>query len=100
MKTMLKQYEEERVIDNQAMKIMTGALEFRDNPISEIMCPIENTYMLDIGTSIDEHILNQIYCKGYSRIPIFQNKRDNIIGLLLTKDLLILNPKVLIVCIL
>lgn len=48
--------------------------------------------MLEINTQLDWRLLRDIYSKGYSRIPIYENVRDNIIGILHARDLLLINP--------
>lgn len=57
------------------------------------MTPIESTYMLDENTVLDKHILKEIYSKGYSRLPVYQGHKENIVGILLARDLILLNPE-------
>lgn len=57
------------------------------------MTSLEKAYMLELNTRLDEALLNEIYFHGFSRIPIYKGTRQNVIGLLMTKDLLLLNPK-------
>ena len=61
------------------------------------MTPIENVYMLEINTRLDEPMLREIYSKGYSRIPIYQGTTDNIIGVLMARDLIMIDPEKYIV---
>ena len=56
------------------------------------MTDIETVYMLDINTTVTRDILKEIYTKGYSRVPIYDGSRQNIIGTLMTKDLILFNP--------
>ena len=48
--------------------------------------------MLDVNTVINREVTQEIYTNGYSRIPIFENNRNNVIGVLMTKDLILFNP--------
>lgn len=56
------------------------------------MTPIEEVYMLDVNTVIDREILKEIYTKGYSRIPVFDRDRQNVVGIMMAKDLILFNP--------
>jgi metal transporter CNNM len=56
------------------------------------MTDIETVYMLDINTTVTRDILKEIYTKGYSRVPIYDGSRQNIMGTLMTKDLILFNP--------
>lgn len=56
------------------------------------MTPIEKSYMLDINTKIDKHLLREIYLQGYSRIPVYEGMRSNIVGILMARDLILINP--------
>ena len=49
--------------------------------------------MLEINTKLDYQCLKDIYDSGYSRIPIYENMRDNIVGILMVRDLILINPE-------
>ena len=57
------------------------------------MTPLDQVYMLDIDSTVDKDLLRSIYSQGYSRIPVFQERRDNIVGILLARDLILINPE-------
>jgi metal transporter CNNM len=56
------------------------------------MTPLEKVYMLEIDSLLDKDLLKEIYSKGYSRIPIYEDKRENIVSVLLSRDLILINP--------
>lgn len=58
-----------------------------------IMTPLDKCFMLDINSHLDQHLMKKIYEAGYSRIPIYEGTKDNIIGLLMARDLLMFNPE-------
>lgn len=58
--------------------------------IEDVMTPIEKVFMIDINTNLDTQMLKRIYSEGYSRIPVYEGDRGNIIGLLLARDLVLL----------
>jgi metal transporter CNNM len=55
------------------------------------MQPLKDIYMIDLDSRIDEELLKEIYLSGYSRIPVFEGTRSNIVGLLMSRDLLVVN---------
>lgn len=57
------------------------------------MTPIEKVYMLNINTKLDNQALRDIYERGFSRIPIFERTKDQIVGILMTRDLILINPE-------
>lgn len=56
------------------------------------MTPIDKVFMLDINTKLDFAMMKNIYSKGYSRIPVYEKSKDNIIGILMARDLILINP--------
>jgi len=56
------------------------------------MTDIDKVYMLDINTKLDHSVLRSIYSQGFSRIPVFERSRNNIVGILMTRDLILINP--------
>ncbi len=75
-------------IDADEEKILIGALSFSDKPAIDIMTPRTVVYALDAEKIIDEELLHQIREKGFSRIPVFQDKKDNLVGILYSKELI------------
>lgn len=56
------------------------------------MTHVEDVYMLEINTPLDHKMLREIYAQGFSRIPIFEKTRNNIVGILMARDLILINP--------
>ena len=48
--------------------------------------------MLDISTELNHKTLRDIYSKGFSRIPVYDRTKDNIVGVLMARDLILINP--------
>lgn len=57
------------------------------------MTPLEKVYMLEINTVLDKDLLKEIYAKGFSRIPIYEGHREKIVSVLLSRDLILINPE-------
>jgi len=68
-------------------RILEGIVNFGNTDTREVMCPRMDMFALSDDLTLDE-IIPIILEQGYSRIPVFQEKKDNIKGILYTKDLL------------
>lgn len=49
--------------------------------------------MLEIDQAIDYDLLRELYIKGFSRIPVYERYRENVIGVVLAKDFIMVNPE-------
>lgn len=72
-------------------KILRGVLEYPKKTVAEIMTPVKDAFMLDIDTKLDVDTVTKIWQTGRSRIPIYHKNKDNIVGMLFTKDLVVIN---------
>lgn len=68
-------------------KILEGIVKFGKTESSEIMTPRVEVEAVDKEMSLKE-VLEFILEAGYSRMPVFENQPDNVIGILYIKDLL------------
>jgi len=75
----------ETTFDEQ--RILQGIVNFGNTDTREVMCPRMDMFALSDTLTLEE-ILPLILEQGYSRIPVYHEKRDNIKGILYTKDLL------------
>ena len=78
---------ERHLIEDDALFIIEGALQVSDITVEEIMVPRSQVFMIDINTPIDD-ILPDLVENAHSRFPVHDGNRDNVIGILLAKDLL------------
>jgi metal transporter CNNM len=69
------------------VNIISGVLEMRKKTVGDVMTPIEDAYMLPIDSIMDFETISNIMDSGYSRIPVFEGDRKNILSLLYIKDL-------------
>jgi CBS domain containing-hemolysin-like protein len=70
---------------------LQAALDLGTRTLRDIMTPIGKVYMLNINQNLDETLKRQIYEQGYSLIPVYEDSPDNIVGLLMTRDLILAN---------
>lgn len=79
--------EEHEIIDEDARKIMEGALMVSDMQVRDIMIPRAQMVVIDSDKELPE-VLTQIVAAGHSRYPVIGDGIDDVIGILLAKDLL------------
>ncbi|MED6134063.1 DUF21 domain-containing protein [Stylosanthes scabra] len=73
--------------------IIAGALELSEKTASDAMTPISDTFAIDINSKLDRELMNLILERGHSRVPVYYEQPTNIIGLVLVKNLLTIDPE-------
>ncbi len=68
-------------------KILEGIVKFGNTDVKQIMCQRLNVAAIDIETNFKE-VIEEILDCGYSRIPVYKETLDNVVGILFIKDLL------------
>jgi len=71
-------------------KMLRNVLSFVDQKVSEVMLPRSEIFAVNYEQPLDK-IINQIISSKFSRIPIYQNTLDNIIGIIYTKDIIMMS---------
>jgi len=79
--------EEKGVIHEDEGEMIESIFEFRDTAAREIMVPRTDMVAIDSKAPISQ-VIQLIGDKGHSRIPVYENNLDNILGILHVKDLL------------
>lgn len=80
--------EEEGLIEPDEREMIEGIFSFGDTTVREVMIPRVDIVALEETASIDE-ALNVILRTGHSRIPVYRETIDHIVGILYAKDLLL-----------
>ena len=75
------------LLEDEDSKMIMSIFDFDDEIVSKIMVPRNETYMININ-DLDKEILKETVSVGYSRIPVYEDREDNVIGMLYIKDLL------------
>jgi CBS domain containing-hemolysin-like protein len=78
---------EEKAIDKDEMELVHGALKFDDTVIRSVMTPRTKMFSLNSKMLLVE-ALPQINRKWYSRIPIFKDTADDVVGFIHVRDVL------------
>jgi magnesium and cobalt transporter len=78
---------ERRLLDAEALSMIEGVLQVSETQVRDVMIPRSQMDMIDVAESPAKFIPFVIE-KAHSRFPVFEDNRDNVIGILLAKDLL------------
>lgn len=81
LQEMVDKIEEEGIIDEKKADLVRSAIEFNNTEAYEIMTPRVDLMMFDIEEDIGELLNNKEYFV-YSRIPVYEGDKDNVIGIL------------------
>ena len=87
LRSLVEVGKEHGVINESEQEMIENIIEFDEKIAREIMIPRTKVFLIDKNISIHELFENKEIGK-YSRIPVYENEADNIIGILLTKDLM------------
>ena len=79
--------EEEGILEEAETDMITSIFEFADTPVREVMIPRIDMVTLESDATVDEAV-DLALQGGFSRIPVYEETIDNIIGVLYTKDML------------
>lgn len=77
----------ETVIEEDEIEMMAGIMELGDTTVREIMVPRIDIIAVPLSATIEE-ALDTVIAAGHSRIPVYEDTIDNVVGLLYAKDLL------------
>jgi len=75
-------------IDEREAKTVMGALTFSDKTAREVMTPKKNVYRFYEDQKLTTELIDSIIQKGHTRVPVFKTKRDQVVGVVLAKNLL------------
>lgn len=84
---LLRNAHERELLDIDALAMIEGVFEVADMQVRDIMIPRAQMQVVDRNDSLDD-ILQSVLEAGHSRYPVIGENRDEVIGILLAKDLL------------
>lgn len=87
LQLLVKQSADSGEIQEENYEIIKNAFDFTDHSAKQIMVPRQNILSIDIDDPIEE-LIDIIMESGYSRIPVYENSIDQIIGILYTKEII------------
>jgi magnesium and cobalt transporter len=83
----LSEAEDRHLINTESRVMLEGVLRMADMTAGDVMVAAPRVDALDIDAPYDE-LLHTVIDTGHSRFPVYDGERENIIGILLAKDLL------------
>lgn len=85
LKYIINEIEEEGVLEEQESHLVRSALDFDETTVAEILVPRVKVCAVERNESIED-IKQKFLSEGYSRMPVYEENIDNIIGIINEKD--------------
>lgn len=92
LRTIVEVSHEEGVIESEEKKMITNVFDFGDDLAKDIMVPRIDMVFVNAEASYDE-LIELFRQERYTRIPVYEETTDNVIGIINVKDLLLLDDK-------
>ena len=83
----LAEAQDNNIIGAESRAMLEGVIRMADMTAGDVMVPATRMDLASIQAPFDE-LLNTVIDTGHSRFPVFDGERENIIGILMAKDLL------------
>jgi CBS domain containing-hemolysin-like protein len=87
IRTIVSEGHREGLLEGDAREMIEGVIELGDADVAHIMTPRTEMHMVRLDTPWEE-LLQDVITAGHTRIPVFHKNRDDIVGLIYSKDLL------------
>jgi magnesium and cobalt transporter len=79
--------EDNKIIGSESRAMLEGVIRMADMAAGDVMVPATRMDLVDIRAPFDD-LLNTVIDTAHSRFPVFDGERENIVGILMAKDLL------------
>ncbi len=83
----LAEAEQKELIAPESRMMLEGVIRMADMTAGDVMVAAPHMDQLDIDADYDD-LLHEVISAGHSRFPVYEDRRDNVIGILMAKDLL------------
>ena len=87
LKKQLKEYKSYKILDNELYSMIIGVLRVQEMRVRDIMIPRSEMVIIEKNSHI-ENFLPMIIKSTHSRFPVILDNKDEVIGILLAKDIL------------
>lgn len=84
---LLRDAQQRNLFDNYALAMIEGVFDISEEQVRDVMIPRSQMVVVDADASL-EQVLETVVPSGHSRFPVIGDNRDEVIGILLAKDLL------------
>jgi CBS domain containing-hemolysin-like protein len=86
LRLLVKQSQKSGAIKEDNFQIIQKAFDFSELTAQQVMVPRKNIFALETDTPKEE-ILRELLESGYSRIPVYEDDIDNVLGIVFAKDI-------------
>ena len=83
----LVEAEHNKIIGNDSRKMLEGVIRMADMTVGDVMVPSTRMELVNIEDPHDQ-MMHGVIDTAHSRFPVYEGERENIIGILMAKDLL------------
>jgi putative hemolysin len=88
IRTLVNVGAEQRVIEEQERELIHSVMEFGDTIVREVMKPRPEMVAVSVDDS-PRRVLDVVIAEGYSKLPVYQESKDDIVGVIHDRELLI-----------
>lgn len=92
LRTIVEVSHEEGVIETEEKKMINNVFDFGDSLAKDVMVPRIDMTFVDVEATYEE-LLDIFRKEKYTRIPVYENSTDNVIGVVNVKDLLMIDDR-------
>uniref|UniRef100_UPI00358E92FE metal transporter CNNM2-like isoform X2 n=1 Tax=Myxine glutinosa TaxID=7769 RepID=UPI00358E92FE len=89
---MLRVTEPYNDLAKEELNIIQGALELRVKTVESVLTELKDCYMMSSDAVLDFNTMSEMMQSGYTRIPVYEGEKSNIVDLLYVKDLAFVDP--------
>ncbi len=83
-----QKHQSDNRISEDELRIAAGALTYGSKIVRDVMTPRREVKTVATTDSIGPHLMDELHGSGHSRFPVYQDKPDNFVGMLYTRDLI------------
>jgi CBS domain containing-hemolysin-like protein len=87
IRTIVSEGHREGLLEEEAREMIEGVIELGDAVVSNIMTPRTEIHMIQVNTPWDE-VVESVIESGHTRVPVCDKNRDDVVGILYSKELL------------
>lgn len=74
-------------LENDEVDIISGVLAYKKKTAKDVMTNFNDIFCINIDSVLDFKTMKEIYDSGFSRIPVYEDSKENIVHLLYVRDL-------------
>eukprot|EP01090_Pellita_catalonica_P000899 TRINITY_DN10641_c0_g1_i1.p1 TRINITY_DN10641_c0_g1~~TRINITY_DN10641_c0_g1_i1.p1 ORF type:complete len:431 (-),score=88.70 TRINITY_DN10641_c0_g1_i1:784-2049(-) len=92
LRELVRVHEGGNKLTEKESQIIIGALDMIDKTVEGSMTPLVDVFMIDANRKLDLPTMQMLEEAGHSRVPVYEGDRQNVIGSILVKKLIAIDP--------